>query len=396
MIVSGALAAGSRLGQGELADQLGISRGSVREALRRLAGDGLVEFEVNRGFFVADVGLDNVRQRLEVRLTIEPEIARLAAASPHRRRPRRHARGDRARGSGTLVRRRPRREPGVPPRRRGRHPQRRLRAPGRVALDRRRRPPSPGRAAEDADLAARRRRRAPCHRHRPRGAQRQAGLSADASARRERRAPLVAEGVDRQARRRPLSSSRARAQPGRAASTSASSRPRSTGFARRVARTCVAELPQPLRSGVAGDDDDGGGNGRSFAQPAQHLVAREVGQAEIEQHEVGPLALRQGEPFGACAGDEQPNGGEAAQHLLGQARAGRIVLDVEHGHRRDVRSRGTGSCEVRGPHGRRCPRRPVDQGGDLLGRLDDRVRVGPLLRCAGRPAAAGARSPARR
>jgi DNA-binding GntR family transcriptional regulator len=79
MIVSGAIAPGSRLGQGELADQLGISRGSVREALRRLAGDGLVEFEVNRGFFVADVGLDNVRQRLEARLTIEPEITRLAA-----------------------------------------------------------------------------------------------------------------------------------------------------------------------------------------------------------------------------------------------------------------------------------------------------------------------------
>lgn len=80
MIVSGALPPGSRLGQGELADQLGISRGSVREALRRLAGDRLVEFEVNRGFFVADMGLDNVRRRLEVRLTLEPEIARLAAA----------------------------------------------------------------------------------------------------------------------------------------------------------------------------------------------------------------------------------------------------------------------------------------------------------------------------
>jgi DNA-binding GntR family transcriptional regulator len=79
MIVSGALAPGSRLGQGELADQLGISRGSVREALRRLAGDGLVEFEVNRGFFVLDIGLGNVRQRLEARLVLEPEIARLAA-----------------------------------------------------------------------------------------------------------------------------------------------------------------------------------------------------------------------------------------------------------------------------------------------------------------------------
>ena len=79
MIVAGSLAPGSRLGQGELADQLGISRGSVREALRRLAGDGLVEFEVNRGFFVSDLGLGQVRQRLEVRLVLEPEIARLAA-----------------------------------------------------------------------------------------------------------------------------------------------------------------------------------------------------------------------------------------------------------------------------------------------------------------------------
>ena len=80
LIVAGSLAPGSRLAQGDLADRLGISRGSVREALRRLAGDGLVDFEVNRGFFVAEVGLDDVRQRLEARLALEPEIARLAAA----------------------------------------------------------------------------------------------------------------------------------------------------------------------------------------------------------------------------------------------------------------------------------------------------------------------------
>ena len=79
LIVEGTLEPGSRLGQGELADRLGISRGSVREALRRLAGDGLVDFEVNRGFFVVEPGLDDVRQRLEVRLVLEPEIARLAA-----------------------------------------------------------------------------------------------------------------------------------------------------------------------------------------------------------------------------------------------------------------------------------------------------------------------------
>jgi DNA-binding GntR family transcriptional regulator len=43
-------------------------------------GDGLVEFEVNRGFFVAEFGLDVVLERLEARLLLEPQIARLAAA----------------------------------------------------------------------------------------------------------------------------------------------------------------------------------------------------------------------------------------------------------------------------------------------------------------------------
>jgi DNA-binding GntR family transcriptional regulator len=78
-IVDGRLGPGARVGQAELADALGISRGSVREALRRLAGDGLVVFEVNRGFFVADVGLERVLERLEARLLIEPGVARLAA-----------------------------------------------------------------------------------------------------------------------------------------------------------------------------------------------------------------------------------------------------------------------------------------------------------------------------
>jgi DNA-binding GntR family transcriptional regulator len=71
LIVDGTLEPGARLGQAELADQLGISRGSVREALRRLTGDGLVEFEVNRGFFVAGFGLDVVLERLEARTLLE-------------------------------------------------------------------------------------------------------------------------------------------------------------------------------------------------------------------------------------------------------------------------------------------------------------------------------------
>jgi DNA-binding GntR family transcriptional regulator len=52
----------------------------VREALRRLTGEGLVEFIPNRGFRAAELGLDEVVRRLEVRLLLEPGIARLAAA----------------------------------------------------------------------------------------------------------------------------------------------------------------------------------------------------------------------------------------------------------------------------------------------------------------------------
>jgi DNA-binding GntR family transcriptional regulator len=51
----------------------------VREALRRLAGESLVDFHSNRGFRVADLGLDAVLPRMEVRSIVEPGIARLAA-----------------------------------------------------------------------------------------------------------------------------------------------------------------------------------------------------------------------------------------------------------------------------------------------------------------------------
>jgi DNA-binding GntR family transcriptional regulator len=79
MVVEGEILPGARLGQVELADQLGISRTPIREALRRLTGEGLVEFVPNRGFRAAGLGLDEVLRRLEVRLLLEPGIARLAA-----------------------------------------------------------------------------------------------------------------------------------------------------------------------------------------------------------------------------------------------------------------------------------------------------------------------------
>lgn len=79
VVLSGELAPGTKLRQVELAEQLGISRTPVREALLRLAAEGLVEPLANRGFRVADLGIDAVLRRLEVRAILEPRIARLAA-----------------------------------------------------------------------------------------------------------------------------------------------------------------------------------------------------------------------------------------------------------------------------------------------------------------------------
>ena len=52
----------------------------MREALRRLTGEGLAEFVPNRGFRAASPSIDDVLRRLEVRSLLEPGIARLAAA----------------------------------------------------------------------------------------------------------------------------------------------------------------------------------------------------------------------------------------------------------------------------------------------------------------------------
>src|SRR4051794_13023573 len=60
LVLSGSVAPGAKLGQVELAEQLGISRTPVREALRRLSAEGLVEALPNRGFRTADLGLEAV------------------------------------------------------------------------------------------------------------------------------------------------------------------------------------------------------------------------------------------------------------------------------------------------------------------------------------------------
>lgn len=61
-IVSGSLAAGEQLRQEEMARELDISRAPVREALRALADQGLLEHRVHSGYFVKKRPAAELRQ----------------------------------------------------------------------------------------------------------------------------------------------------------------------------------------------------------------------------------------------------------------------------------------------------------------------------------------------
>src|SRR5882757_1831074 len=79
LIVSLQLAPGAVIDERELMEGLGIGRTPVREALRRLAHEGLVEVYPRRGMFVTGVDVRELARLSEVRAVLEPEAARLAA-----------------------------------------------------------------------------------------------------------------------------------------------------------------------------------------------------------------------------------------------------------------------------------------------------------------------------
>jgi DNA-binding GntR family transcriptional regulator len=79
LIVSLELAPGTLIDERELIERLEIGRTPVREALRRLAHERLVEVYPRRGMFVTGVDVRELARLSEVRELLEPEAARLAA-----------------------------------------------------------------------------------------------------------------------------------------------------------------------------------------------------------------------------------------------------------------------------------------------------------------------------
>lgn len=80
-ILDGGYGPGDRLREEELAEAVGVSRTPIREALRRLAADGLVELGTNRGAQVVAFTDTDLAEIFDLRGLIEPYAHGLAAAT---------------------------------------------------------------------------------------------------------------------------------------------------------------------------------------------------------------------------------------------------------------------------------------------------------------------------
>ena len=78
-ILARALKPGEHIVEERLARELGVSRNPVREAIRALAAEGLVEISARRGAFVASPSGEEAREMVEVRALLEGHNARLVA-----------------------------------------------------------------------------------------------------------------------------------------------------------------------------------------------------------------------------------------------------------------------------------------------------------------------------
>ena len=79
LIDSGELAPGTRLNENELCQNMGVSRTPLREAIRSLATEGLVELQPNRGAIVSVVSQEDVTEILPIMASLEGLGGRLAA-----------------------------------------------------------------------------------------------------------------------------------------------------------------------------------------------------------------------------------------------------------------------------------------------------------------------------
>lgn len=77
-IVTGELRPGEQVLQDALAERFGVSRVPLREALKILEGEGQVTYRPHRGYFVARLDLDDLREVYRIRDLLESEAVSVA------------------------------------------------------------------------------------------------------------------------------------------------------------------------------------------------------------------------------------------------------------------------------------------------------------------------------
>ncbi len=78
-IMIGEIPPGTRMMEVELAEDMGVSRTPIREAIRKLEKEGLVSIEPRRGAYASDISIKDMVDVLEVREFLEGMAAGLAA-----------------------------------------------------------------------------------------------------------------------------------------------------------------------------------------------------------------------------------------------------------------------------------------------------------------------------
>jgi DNA-binding GntR family transcriptional regulator len=76
-IVRGELQPGEQIRQEALAERFGVSRVPLREALKILEGEGSVTYRPHRGYFVAELSLDDLLEVYRIRQLLEAEAVRV-------------------------------------------------------------------------------------------------------------------------------------------------------------------------------------------------------------------------------------------------------------------------------------------------------------------------------
>lgn len=80
-LLSGRLVPGQRVNEAELAGEIGVSRGTLRESLRELEKEGLLASVPHRGTFVRELSLEEIAEVYDVMAMLETHAACLAAAN---------------------------------------------------------------------------------------------------------------------------------------------------------------------------------------------------------------------------------------------------------------------------------------------------------------------------